>query len=242
MSAFWSWWVMGLIVFNLGVSFFLFVWGPRAKIPTLPDGTTGHVWAHGVLREGMHPLPRWWIAISFLMFIGAFGYLVLYPGFGDSPGRLGWTAHGQLARDTAANDQFLEPVMQRVAKLPIEQLAGDPQALAIGAVLFADNCAACHGRNARGNPLLGAPNLRQRWPTAARQDDPPRSPTAAGASCRRGTRLDQAGITNLASYAEPVAAAARSTRSGPPRARSSCHSCRLPRRDGKGTRHWGRPT
>ncbi|MCB2019235.1 MAG: cytochrome-c oxidase, cbb3-type subunit III [Burkholderiaceae bacterium] len=159
MSSFWSWWVIVLIVLNLGISFFLFLWGPRAKIPTLADGTTGHVWAHGVLREGMHPLPRWWIVISFAMFLGAFGYLVLYPGFGNSPGRLGWTAHGELARDTAANDQLLDPTLQRFAALSVEQLAGDPQAVAMGQVLFGDNCEACHGRNARGNRLLGAPNL-----------------------------------------------------------------------------------
>lgn len=159
MSSFWSWWVMVLIVLNLGISFFLFLWGPHAKIPTLPDGTTGHVWAHGALREGMHRLPVWWIVISFLMFIGAFGYLVLYPGFGNSPGRLGWTSHGQLAQETAANDQRLDAAMQRFAQLPIEQLAGDRDALAMGKALFGDNCEACHRSDARGNPLLGAPNL-----------------------------------------------------------------------------------
>lgn len=159
MSTFWSWWVMVLIVLNLGISFFLFLWGPHAKIPTLADGTTGHVWAHGTIREGMRPLPLWWIVISFLMFFGAFGYLVLYPGFGNSPGRLGWTSHGQLARETAANDALQGAAKQRLARLPIEELAGDRQALAMGRVLFGDNCEACHGSDARGNRLLGAPNL-----------------------------------------------------------------------------------
>lgn len=159
MTSFWSGWVITLIVFNLGITLFLFLWGPHARIPTLADGTTGHVWAHGALREGMHRLPLWWIVISGLMFIAAFAYLVLYPGFGDSPGRLGWTSHGQLARDTAANDKLLGATMQRFSKLSIEQLAGDRDALAMGRVLFADNCEACHGSDARGNRLLGAPNL-----------------------------------------------------------------------------------
>jgi cytochrome c oxidase cbb3-type subunit 3 len=159
MSSFWSWWVMVLIVFNLSVSFFLFLWGPRVKIPTLPDGTTGHVWAHGVLREGMHRLPGWWIVISFLMFGGAFGYLILYPGFGNSAGSLGWTSHRQLASDTAANDKNLDAAMQRFAQYPIEKLSDDREALAMGEVLFRDNCAACHGRDAHGNQLLGAPDL-----------------------------------------------------------------------------------
>lgn len=159
MSDFWSWWVIVLIVFNLGISFFLFLWGPRAKIPTLADGTTGHIWAHGTIREGMHRLPGWWIAVSFAMFAAAFTYLALYPGFGNAPGHLGWTSHGELARDTAANDRLLDPLMQRFAQLPVEKLAEDPQALAMGKVLFADNCEACHGSNARGNTLLGAPDL-----------------------------------------------------------------------------------
>ncbi|TAL81690.1 MAG: cytochrome-c oxidase, cbb3-type subunit III [Candidimonas sp.] len=159
MSNFWSWWVMVLIVVNLSVSFFLFLWGPRAKIPTLADGTTGHVWANGALREGVHRLPLWWIVISFLMFACAFGYLVLYPGFGNSAGRLGWTSHQELASDTAANDVHLDAAMQRFAQMPIETLAGDHEARVMGKVLFGDNCAACHGSAAHGNPLLGAPNL-----------------------------------------------------------------------------------
>ncbi len=42
-----------------------------------------------------------------------------------------------------------------------------------GAALFAQNCAACHGEQAKGNPEMGAPNLtdavwlygsaRRRW-------------------------------------------------------------------------------
>ncbi len=159
MSAGWSWWVIVLIVFNLGVTFFLFVWAPRAKIPTLPDGTTGHVWAHGALREGMHRLPGWWIVISLAMYVAAAVYLVLYPGFGNTRGLLDWTSHRELAQATAANDAKLDPVLQRLAAMSIEQAARDPQAQALGKRLFVDNCTACHGRNGLGNPLLGAPNL-----------------------------------------------------------------------------------
>ncbi len=159
MSGFWSWWVIGLIVFNLGVTFSLFLWAPRAKVPTLPDGTTGHVWAHGVLREGMHRLPRWWIALSLAMFIAAFAYLALYPGFGNHAGALRWTSRGQLEGDVAANRARLAATLRRYAGVPVETLAGDPAVRAMGLVLFRDNCAACHGPEGRGNPLLGAPDL-----------------------------------------------------------------------------------
>ncbi len=159
MSEFWSWWVIVLIVFNLGVTFALFVWGPRAKIPVLPDGTTGHVWAHGALREGLNRLPRWWILISLACYVAAVAYLWRYPGFGKHLGSLGWTSHGELAQDTAANEARLQAALAGLQG-PVEQLATRPEALAIGAVLFQDNCAACHGRSGQGNALLGAPDLR----------------------------------------------------------------------------------
>jgi cytochrome c oxidase cbb3-type subunit 3 len=159
MSAGWSLWVMFLVVLNLGITLFLFLWGPHVKIPVQPDQTTGHVWAHGTIREGLRPLPRWWLLLSASMFVGGIGYLVLYPGFGNHKGLLHWTAHGQLARAVAANDAKLAPLMQRFRLYPVEQLAGDPDAQQLGRRLFDDNCAACHGRDARGNQALGAPDL-----------------------------------------------------------------------------------
>ncbi|KRF01801.1 cytochrome C oxidase Cbb3 [Frateuria sp. Soil773] len=159
MSTGWSLWVMFLVVLNLGITLFLFLWGPRAKIPTQPDGTSGHVWAHGVLREGVRRLPMWWIVLSAGMFVVGFAYLALFPGFGNYKGLLGWTSHGKLARDVAANDARLAPLMERFGLYPVEQLAGDPAAQQMGKVLFEDNCAACHQRSGKGNVLLGAPDL-----------------------------------------------------------------------------------
>ena len=203
MSNAWSLWVMFLVVLNMGITFFLFLWAPRAKIPTLPDGTTGHVWAHGAIREGLARLPTWWLVISFAMFFGAFGYLVLFPGFGNHKGTLGWTSHGQLARETASNDARLDAAFQRFDKYSIEQLAGDHDALAMGEVLFRDNCAACHGRDAHGNTLLGAPNLADNdWLYGG---DGKAILTSIldgrhGAMPAWGPQFGDAGVANLANY------------------------------------------
>jgi len=159
MTTFWSLWIKFLVVLNLGITFFLFFWAQRVKIPTLPDNTTGHVWAHGVLREAVRRLPMWWVLASGSMFLAAFIYLTLYPGFGASKGALGWTQLGQLQRDTEANAERQAPVLERVRSLPVEALAGDPAVVATGRILFQDNCAACHGTQGHGNPVLGAPNL-----------------------------------------------------------------------------------
>lgn len=159
MTPFWSAWIMFLVVLNLGITLFLFLWGQRVAIPTLADGTSGHVWAHGVLKEGIRKLPLWWVLISLAMFITGFTYLALYPGFGSFKGMLGWTAHGELATDLAANRSKLDPLLQRVAVQPVETIARDAEATLVGQRLFIDNCAACHGNEGHGNHLVGAPNL-----------------------------------------------------------------------------------
>lgn len=159
MSTLWSIWVMVLVVFNLGLTLFLFLWGQRVHIPVQADGTTGHVWAHGTIREGVRKLPTWWVWISAAMFVAGISYLILYPGFGASKGALGWTSQAELARDVASNDAKLEPIMQRLRTRSVEQLASDPQVIDFGRRLFLDNCSACHGREAKGNPLIGVPSL-----------------------------------------------------------------------------------
>ena len=77
MSTFWSTWVIVLAVVTFCISFFLLCWAPWVRIPTQPDGTTTHVWAHGVLREGVKRLPRWWLVLSFAAFFFAAAYVVL---------------------------------------------------------------------------------------------------------------------------------------------------------------------
>ena len=159
MSGFWSAWVIALVVLTLSISVFLFVWALRVDIPTQPDGTTGHVWAHGVLREAVRRLPTWWIVLSVASLAVGIGYLVFYPGFGSYPGTLGWTSGDELARRQEANRKREAPLLERIRGKPVEAVAEDPQALRAGRVLFVENCAACHGRDARGNRALGAPDL-----------------------------------------------------------------------------------
>lgn len=159
MSSFWSGWVKFLIVLNLGITLLLFVWALRIRIPTQHDGTTGHVWAHGVLREAVRKLPMWWVLFSIGILIWGLSYLVLYPGFGEYQGTLGWTSQQELERDTLANDAKLEARFSPWRDLSIEQLATDRDATHTGSRLYQDNCAACHGATARGNSVVGAPNL-----------------------------------------------------------------------------------
>ena len=159
MSDFWSTWVAVLIVLNLGLVILLFVWAPRVDIPTQPDGTSGHVWAHGVLKEGVRPLPMLWIVPSALVLAISIAYLMLYPGFGAAKGALNWTSGSELANDHEANARLAAPLRERIRGKEIEAIAADPEVLRVGRVLFIDHCAACHGREGRGNRAVGAPDL-----------------------------------------------------------------------------------
>lgn len=243
MSPFWSGWIMFLVVLNMGITLFLFVWGTRVEIPTQPDGTSGHVWAHGVLREGVRKLPLWWVLMSASMFIAGFTYLALYPGFGSYKGILGWTAHGELARDTAANRTKLDPLLARFNQGTVAQLAADADATRIGHRLFIDNCAACHGRQAGGNP--GFPNLADGdW----LYGDGEQAIMASILDGRQGTMpalgsaLGLAGTDEVANYVLSLSGADHNrtlARAGAPRFAQVCAACHGA--DGRGNQALGAP-
>jgi len=125
---------------------------------TVPAGkpTTGHVWDEDI-REGNNPLPRWWMWLFVLTVVFAGVYLVLYPGLGSRAGALGWTSQSQLDADKARVQATAAPLFAAYTSMPAQQLARDPKAMALGERLFANNCAPCHGADARGSK--GFPNL-----------------------------------------------------------------------------------
>jgi cytochrome c oxidase cbb3-type subunit 3 len=120
------------------------------------DGTTGHVW-DGDLKELNTPMPRWWMWLFYLTIVFSLVYLVLYPGLGDYPGKLGWTSTGQYKQELASADKEYGPLFKQYQQMDIKAVAADPQARAIGERMFLTYCAQCHGSDARGNK--GYPNL-----------------------------------------------------------------------------------
>ncbi len=154
-NAGWSVYVALVTALGLAACLVLLFVAARRK-PMSDDNTTGHIWDEN-LRELNNPLPRWWMWLFVLTVVFAAGYLVLYPGFGSAPGKLGWTSLSQWQGeiDKAAADAA--PVYAAFANKEAPLLAGDPRAMAIGERLFANNCAACHGADARGSK--GFPNL-----------------------------------------------------------------------------------
>jgi cytochrome c oxidase cbb3-type subunit III len=128
----------------------------RTKIPGGTDGTTGHVWDED-LREANNPMPRWWVGLFVITIVFGLVYLVAYPGLGSYKGELAWSTADEYAKDQAKARRDLEPVYAAYAAMPAERVAGVPAAMAIGERLFLNNCAQCHGSDARGSK--GFPNL-----------------------------------------------------------------------------------
>ncbi|SEQ30144.1 cytochrome-c oxidase, cbb3-type subunit III [Giesbergeria anulus] len=155
-SNFWSIFVTGITIVGIFGCLLLLWMTARKKVASASDNTTGHVW-DGDLREMNNPMPRWWMWMFVLTVIFSLGYLALYPGLGAYQGKAGWSQYGAYDKEVAEANTALEPLYARFASMPPEKMAGDPEAMAIGERLFLNNCAQCHGSDARGSKSF--PNL-----------------------------------------------------------------------------------
>ncbi len=159
-SSTWSWYVIGIVVFGLLYCAFVLIGAAKHRVVYDAQGnvdkTTGHVW-DGDLRELNNPLPRWWLMLFIITLVFAVVYFVLYPGLGDYKGKLNWSQVGQLETEMSKAKVEQDKIFAKFKNASVEDLSRDPQAHAIGERLFLNNCAACHGSNAKG--AKGFPNL-----------------------------------------------------------------------------------
>jgi cytochrome c oxidase cbb3-type subunit 3 len=156
MTDFWSGYIIVLALANIVVVSWLLMWTRKMDLSEMAeDGTTGH--EYDGIKEYNNPLPRWWLICFWGSIAFALGYLALYPGLGKFQGLLGWTSHGELKADEAAYDKQFGPLYASFAAIPIPELAKNERAMKVAGRIFANNCAVCHGSNARGGN--GFPNL-----------------------------------------------------------------------------------
>lgn len=156
MSNGWSWYVIALVVLNLAGCVWLLWWtGKRRPGDPAPEDTS-HYW-DGDLTEYNKPMPRWWLGLFYLSIVFSVGYLVYYPGLGNWVGSSGWTSPREHNVDKAQNDARIAATFAPYAQVSLPELARDPAALRLGQAIFANQCAACHGADARG--ARGFPDL-----------------------------------------------------------------------------------
>ena len=154
--SFWSHYIAWITLAGILACVVLLWLTSRKKLSGSADNTTGHVWDED-LREMNNPLPLWWVGMFVITIVFALFYLTLYPGLGSSEGSLAWTSQNQYQQEVDQANADVAPLYARFDAMAPEQVASDPKARHIGEHLFLNNCAQCHGSDARGTK--GFPNL-----------------------------------------------------------------------------------
>ncbi|QTX21699.1 cytochrome-c oxidase, cbb3-type subunit III [Comamonas aquatica] len=153
---FWSVYVAGITLAGIVGCLVLLVITARKKVVSDEENTTGHVWDED-LRELNNPMPRWWVWMFVITIIFGLLYLTAYPGLGTYAGKLQWSQVGAYEAEVEKAKAELEPLYARFTAMSTEDVSKDSQAMAIGERLFMNNCAQCHGSDARGSKSF--PNL-----------------------------------------------------------------------------------
>ena len=154
MTSFWSGWVILLTVLTIVlITWVLFA--NRQRERRSGERTTGH--EYDGIEELDNPLPAWWFWMFAITIIWGVAYLIVYPGLGNFPGLLGWTQVEQHDREVAAADEKFRAMRDRYLAMPVEEIANDPALRKMGQRIFGNNCAQCHGADAKGS--YGFPNL-----------------------------------------------------------------------------------
>lgn len=203
MSIFWNIWIFVLTAIVIGGCLWLLFATRSIEIKgEIKEGeapTTGH--SYDGIVEYDHPLPKWWFHMFVWTAVFAIGYLILYPGLGSYKGLLGWTSVGQWEEEVQRAEERYGPLYAQYMDMEIEELAGHPQAMRLGRRLFGNNCAQCHGADARGS--YGFPNLTDDdwlWGGSPEQIRTTITEGRRGTMPPWGPVIGETGVINVAEY------------------------------------------
>ena len=182
MTTFWTIWISIITLGSIAGSYMLLRWCLSNKTGVKEGESMGHEF-DGIV-ELNNQLPRWWTILFYITIVWGLAYLALYPGLGAFKGFLGWQSSNQTILSLEESEQALQasiesgalvqydreikfanekydPIFADYAKVDIETLATSEDhvdVLKVGQRLFLQNCAQCHGSDARGQNG-GFPNL-----------------------------------------------------------------------------------
>ena len=156
MSQGWTLYISIFTIVNILACLWLLWWTAKNRSTKAEDQDTGHVW-DGDLRELNRPLPKWWLNLFYITIVFSLAYLVLYPGLGSFAGTKKWTSQDQHDAEAKAAEEKIAPIFAKFRAQSIADLVHDADAQRLGASVFANNCATCHGSDAKG--AKGYPNL-----------------------------------------------------------------------------------
>tara|TARA_R110000823_G_scaffold130015_15_gene258022 strand:- start:14583 stop:15461 length:879 start_codon:yes stop_codon:yes gene_type:complete len=154
MTEFWSLWIIVLTIITLVLLVWL-LFGNRKRTQESVERTTGH--SYDGIEEYDNPLPSWWFNMFVITIVWGVAYLIAYPGMGNFKGLLGWTQIEQYESRVAEAESRFRAERDRYLSMTVEEIADDPAVRKMGMRMFGNNCAQCHGSDARGS--YGFPNL-----------------------------------------------------------------------------------
>jgi cytochrome c oxidase cbb3-type subunit 3 len=155
-NSYWSLFITTISLLGIVACLVLLWVTARKKSVGHADNTTGHIWDED-LREMNNPLPLWWVGLFVISVIFGLCYLWIFPGLGSFKGSQSWSSQAEYRTEMAEAEKALVPLYAAFDAAPVEQLVGDPKAMAVGERLFMNNCAQCHGSDGQGSK--GFPNL-----------------------------------------------------------------------------------
>lgn len=154
MSSFWSLWI--IILFTVCIVLLLWLlFSNRTVDHNEEDKKKDHNFDG--IEEYDNPLPTWFFNIFLGSIIFGAIYLVLFPGFGNFKGVLGWTSHNQWQKDVDQAETAFNELAASFTQTPAKELASNRDAVRMGKRLFKSNCTTCHGSDAKGGYAF--PNL-----------------------------------------------------------------------------------
>lgn len=239
-NGFWNAYVMGLVALSL--LFCLFVLMSNNKREKGPVELHGHVWDE-TLAEYNNPLPRWWLYLFWITLIFAVVYLVIYPGFGNTKGVLGWSSVGQYETEMRNANERYAPIFAKYQGMDMVAVAADEEARGAGKRLFVTYCAQCHGADARG--AKGFPNLTDKiWNWGGEPETIKTTITGGrmGMMPSFGPVLGAEGVKDVANYVRSLSGLAHDSlraQRGAEIFQQNCVACHGP--EGKGTQAMGAP-
>ena len=226
MNLFWSLFITFVTLATLMGCAALILWCKK-DLNGIKDGEDmGH--EYDGIRELNNPLPKWWTYMFWGTILFALLYLALYPGLGNYKGLFNWKSADQTTRQLSASEatlvkedginQYARELFQAQEKygktyrnliyvkgtdtlLPLFEVAQNQEAMKIAQRFFLQNCAQCHGSNARGQ--AGFPNLTDK---AWLYGGEPQSIKNTIENGRQGnmpgwlSAYGQEGVNNLAAY------------------------------------------
>ena len=204
MTNFWSGWIIVLTITCLVFIAWVLISNWKVQRKELTNETVGHNFDG--IEELDNPMPKWWLVLFVITLVFTAGYLVLYPGLGKWDGALNWTAVGQLNRETAKHNRQYEPIFKQYANKSVEELQSNPKALRMGQQLFLNNCALCHGSDAKG--AFGFPNLTEGawlWGGTAEAIKTTLLNGRKGQMPAWGSVIGESAVANVAAYTRELA-------------------------------------